>query len=105
MNAEQDTHPHAQDLAQSGRPLLKRARDGGKRHVLTYDVADEAENAVEGTDAALKSARPSMSLEELRSHLQTAIEIEHATIPTYLCALYSIKDGTNTFAAQNIQAW
>lgn len=41
---------------------------------------------------------------ELRQHLQTAIEIEHATIPTYLCALYSIKEGTNTFAYQTIQS-
>lgn len=31
----------------------------------------------------------------LRHHLQTAIEIEHATIPAYLTALYSIRDGTN----------
>lgn len=43
-------------------------------------------------------------IHELREHLQTAIEIEHATIPTYLCALYSIKEGTNTFAYQTIQA-
>jgi hypothetical protein len=43
------------------------------------------------------------NIEELHSHLQTAIEIEHSTIPTYLCALYSIKDGTNTFAMQTIQ--
>lgn len=43
------------------------------------------------------------TVDELRGHLQTAIEIEHSTIPTYLCALYSIKDGTNTFAMQQIQ--
>lgn len=43
-------------------------------------------------------------IHELREHLQTAIMIEHATIPTYLCALYSIKEGTNTFAYQTIQS-
>ncbi|MPY24570.1 ferritin-like domain-containing protein [Shewanella sp. YLB-07] len=40
----------------------------------------------------------------LRRHLQTAIEIEHATIPAYLCALYSIKVGSNAFAYQAIQS-
>jgi len=35
------------------------------------------------------------TLESLREHLQLAIELEHATIPPYLCALYSIKEGTN----------
>jgi len=43
------------------------------------------------------------TVEQLRRHLQTAIEIEHSTIPVYLTALYSIKDGSNTFAAQTIQ--
>jgi hypothetical protein len=32
----------------------------------------------------------------LREALQKAIELEHATIPTYLYALYSIEPGTNT---------
>jgi hypothetical protein len=36
--------------------------------------------------------------------LQTAIEVEHSTIPAYLCALYSIKDGTNQEAAQIIKS-
>lgn len=115
MNAEQDTHPHAQDLAHSGTPLLKRARDGGKRHMLTYDVGAAGADVVAFADAgsgaalerplgsALEPVREPMTLEQLRGHLQTAIEIEHATIPTYLCALYSIRDGTNSFAAQAIQ--
>jgi hypothetical protein len=40
----------------------------------------------------------------LRSHLQTAIELEHATIPPYLCALYSIKDRSNREAAHVIKS-
>jgi hypothetical protein len=44
------------------------------------------------------------SVESLRRHLQTAVELEHSTIPTYLCALYSIKTGTNAFAYQTIQS-
>lgn len=41
---------------------------------------------------------------KLQSLLQTAIEVEHSTIPAYLCALYSIKDGTNQEAAQIIKS-
>jgi len=44
------------------------------------------------------------SVESLRRHLQTAIELEHSTIPPYLCALYSIDATTNAFAYQTIQS-
>lgn len=40
----------------------------------------------------------------LREHLQNAVEIEHATLPPYLCALYSIKEGHNEEAAGVIQS-
>lgn len=36
-----------------------------------------------------------MSLQHLRSLLQTALEVEHATLPPYLTALWSIRDGYN----------
>ncbi|HMV68151.1 MAG TPA: ferritin-like protein, partial [Myxococcota bacterium] len=39
------------------------------------------------------------TLPSLRRHLQTAIELEHATIPAYLCALYSLHDGSNVEVA------
>jgi|GEM_PF-32673 len=35
------------------------------------------------------------TLHDLREHMQWAIDFEHATMPPYLCALYSIKAGTN----------
>jgi CDGSH-type Zn-finger protein len=35
------------------------------------------------------------TVHSLREHLQWALEIEHATIPPYLTALYSIKEGHN----------
>ncbi|HZL56631.1 MAG TPA: ferritin-like protein [Bryobacteraceae bacterium] len=35
------------------------------------------------------------SRKDLFQALQLAVELEHATIPPYLCALYSIKEGTN----------
>ena len=31
-------------------------------------------------------------LQSLRLHLRMAIQVEHSTLPPYLCALYSIKD-------------
>lgn len=44
------------------------------------------------------------SLDELRRHLQWAIELEHATIPPYLCALYSLDPSRNAEAAQVISS-
>ncbi len=42
--------------------------------------------------------------QDLIDLLQTALEVEHSTIPAYLCALYSIKDGTNQEAAHIIKS-
>ncbi|MEV0136419.1 ferritin-like protein [Dactylosporangium sp. NPDC050688] len=38
--------------------------------------------------------------EDLRKHLQWAIELEHATLPPYLCALYSLDPSRNLEAVQ-----
>ena len=43
------------------------------------------------------------NLDELRDHLQTAVEIEWSTIPPYLCALWSIEEGTNVEASEAIE--
>jgi heme-degrading monooxygenase HmoA len=40
------------------------------------------------------------TVEDLRWHLQWAIELEHATIPPYLCALYSLDPSRNAEAVQ-----
>jgi CDGSH-type Zn-finger protein len=40
----------------------------------------------------------------LRQHLQWAIELEHSTLPPYLCALYSIKQGTNPEATEILRS-
>jgi hypothetical protein len=42
------------------------------------------------------------TLEDLQRHLQWAIELEHATIPPYMCALYSLDPARNAEAAQVI---
>jgi len=44
------------------------------------------------------------TIASLRHHLQTAIELEHSTIPPYLCALYSINAQSNEFAYRTIQS-
>lgn len=44
------------------------------------------------------------TLESLRTHLQWAIELEHATLPPYLCALYSIKDQQNNQSVEVIKS-
>jgi hypothetical protein len=40
------------------------------------------------------------TLEGLREHLQWAIELEHSTLPSYLCALYSLDPDRNPEAAE-----
>ena len=42
------------------------------------------------------------TLESLKEHLQWALELEHFTIPPYLCALYSLDQARNAEAAEII---
>jgi hypothetical protein len=44
------------------------------------------------------------SVADLKAALQLAIEVEHATIPVYLFALFSIKDGANRAVARLIRS-
>jgi CDGSH-type Zn-finger protein len=44
------------------------------------------------------------TVDSLRRHLQWAIEVEHGTLPPYLCALYSIKEGSNEEAAEVVHS-
>jgi hypothetical protein len=52
----------------------------------------------------ITATRPIADLDELRDHLQYAIGVELTTIPAYLCALYTIEEGTNTAAYEVIQS-
>jgi len=45
-----------------------------------------------------------LSREGLWEHLQWAIELEHSTIPGYLCALYSIESGDNPEATEVVSS-
>lgn len=60
-------------------------------------IAVEAESAPSQASVRLDvpSVGPISSVENLREHLQWAIELEHSTIPPYLYALYSIEPGRN----------
>ncbi|MFC0549843.1 ferritin-like protein [Planotetraspora thailandica] len=53
----------------------------------------------QGAVAAASSARID-TLDNLREHLQWAIELEHATLPPYLCALYSLDPERNPEAVE-----
>jgi len=44
------------------------------------------------------------TIESLREHMQWAIEIEHATIPPYLCALFSLKDNQHPIVYEVIES-
>ena len=44
------------------------------------------------------------SLEDLREYLEIALAVEQATLPPYLTALYSIRPGSNSVAAQTLRA-
>jgi rubrerythrin len=50
----------------------------------------------------LVQTMPLSSPDEVRQALQFAIKLEHATIPPYLTALYSLQDGKNTAIASII---
>lgn len=50
------------------------------------------------------SLAPAPRLAALKHKLQTAIELEHSTIPPYLYALYSIKNGCNIEVASLIRS-
>jgi hypothetical protein len=45
-----------------------------------------------------------MTLADLRQHLQWAIELEHATMPPYLCALYSLDPVRNPEPAEVVRS-
>ena len=74
---------------------------------------DSASLIIMGTESAISQASVRMlaplvgtitSLDSLRDHLQWAIELEHSTIPPYLCALYSIEPGRNLEAIEVVSS-
>jgi hypothetical protein len=72
----------------------------------TFPIVMETETAI--SQAGVRAPTPLVgmitSVESLREHLQWAIELEHTTIPPYLCALYSIEAGKNLGAVEVISS-
>src|SRR3954465_2835881 len=63
--------------------------------------------SIDSPHASPTTSRPPTritTVEDLRTHLQWAIELEHATIPPYLCALYSLDAARNPAAAEVVQS-
>lgn len=95
------------------RPIIDLANFGdvvSKRDLLRYSFgAEEADPRFMPVTRDLSGAKRELILqwledpiffdaddpEDLARALQVAIELEHATIPPYLCALFSIRPGTN----------
>lgn len=61
-------------------------------------------SASQPTNPASLEPEPIATLDELRTHLQWAMELEHATIPPYLTAWRSIPPGTNQRVAKLIRS-
>lgn len=55
-------------------------------------------------DACIGARSDIDTLESLREHLQWAIELEHCTIPPYMCALYSLDPQRNQEASEVIRS-
>lgn len=51
----------------------------------------------------ISGIRETTSADELGVYLQSAVELEHSTIPPYLTAMFSLRSGTNTQIARNIR--
>ncbi|MFG2472871.1 ferritin-like protein [Streptomyces canus] len=77
----------------------------GSLGMTTITPAPEMGKPVNYEEVSHVSQEPSAwieTLDSLREHLQWAIELEHATLPPYLCALYSLDPSRNPDAAQAV---
>lgn len=78
-------------------------KNNPKRHKIISDRFNiQLKNSNDRHSVSQESLKK--ELETLKNDIQSAIELEHSTIPPYLCALYSIKDGTNDYAANTIKS-
>src|SRR3954453_17455499 len=59
---------------------------------------------IRGTSLATSRPTQMSTGEALRPHVQWAPELEHAPIPPYLCALYSLDAARNPEAAEVVQS-
>jgi hypothetical protein len=69
-------------------------------HVAASVGLSGRHNGEKTMDAEAPSFARIATLESLREHLQWAIELEHFTLPPYLCALYSLDAARNPDASE-----
>lgn len=75
-----------------------------------YEAQNDMLKAAKGGMPMMKTSDGSASFpadytfDDLKRDLQTALQLELSTIPPYLCALYSIKEGTNKMATEIIKS-
>lgn len=79
-------------------------KNNPKRHKILSDRFNILPKSSNEKDAVSSPEDLNAELETLKTDIQSAIELEHSTIPPYLCALYSIKDGANDYAANTIKS-
>lgn len=78
-----------------------------RQSLLTENLFSEGETELAQSSWDFLATGPlgnAVSLRRLRAKLQTALEVEHSTIPPYLCALYSIKEGKNRVSSEIIKS-
>ena len=99
-------HPLLAIAAGTGEVLMSRLREGrantvrGAAHFLRETVGRVRHAGARG-QLTVQGAHSPMALttiQGLRTHLQWAVQVELTTIPTYLYAMYSIKDQTSESA-------
>src|SRR5437588_4903899 len=83
-------YPQSTQGVESVSNILQPARVPGRKRQRLVPPAGRMMGLVAG-----------MTVEELRAHFQTAIELEHSTIPPYLCALYSLDAQKKNDAQKN----
>ncbi|MGW6441494.1 ferritin-like domain-containing protein [Lentzea sp. NPDC055074] len=76
------------------RASVRRLFDDPGLHVVSEPASYRVAVELRPSGGAIRT------VEDLRRHLQWAIELEHSTIPPYLCALYSLDPGRNAEAVQ-----
>ena len=90
--------PRAPSAPTSGREAAAVTNRGGPRSQLVSTDPPNRRSTMDYMDT--RAAHTIDTVDDLRRHLQWAIELEHATIPPYMCALYSLDPERNPEAAQ-----
>jgi ferritin-like protein len=87
-------------LEENARALTGKLPAADPPESQTMLPASHARQPTRGRPAVRRMA----ATESLRNHLQWAIELEHFTIPPYLCALYSLDSDRNPDAAEVVRS-